>query len=285
MCQSSLRARNLAASQSDQDPRAQSFDAYNLIIDLRDCEIIQPDSVMWCAVYSLLIRNRGIDCELLVPTNLGVAQYLKGLGLFDILKEADIEVDDRGVSSSESQIVLPLTRFRSESEAEEMVNSIIESLDASNLGSANIHPEVAETFGELANNAAYHSESEIGAFGMAQFYQSESRSRFVCAVADGGIGIRESLTKNPTYKDTVHYDWTAIEYATQELVSGTGDAHRGIGLYEISNGMRYPGRELYIHSGIGLLHIETRAYQEDDLYTADRTNLFPGVSVLAVIGS
>ena len=238
-------AGNLAASQSDQDPRVPSFDADRVIIDLRGCEFIQPAAVMWCVVYSLLIKNRGMSCDLLVPLNLGVAQYLKGLGLFDILKESGVEVDDRGVSPSESQIVLPLTRFRSESEAEEMVNSIIESLDESNLGSANIHPEVAETFGELANNAAYHSESEIGAFGMAQFYQGENHGRFICAVADGGIGIRESLTKNPDYTDTVHYDWTAIEYATQELVSGTGDAHRGIGLYEISSGMRHPGRELF----------------------------------------
>ena len=166
-----------------------------------------------------------------------------------------------------------------------MVNSIIESLDRSNLGSANLHAEVAETFGELANNAAYHSESEIGAFGMAQFYQREHQGRFICAVADGGIGIRESLTKNPAYKYTVHYDWTAIEYATQELVSGTGDAHRGIGLYEISNAMRHPGRELFIHSGIGLLHIETGAYQENFAYTANRTKLFPGASVLAIIES
>ena len=253
-------AGNLTASQSDQDPRSASFSNDRIVIDLR-------------------------DCELLVPTNLGVAQYLKGLGLFDMLKEADIEVDDRGLFTSESQIILPLTRFSSESEAEEMINLIIESLDESGLGSANIHPEVAETFGELANNAAYHSESEIGAFGMAQFYQRGRQSRFVCAVADGGIGIRESLTKNPIYKDTVHYDWTAIEYATQELVSGSGDAHRGIGLYEISNGMRYPGRELFIHSGIGLLHVETKAYHEDEIYTADRTKLFPGVSVLAVIES
>ena len=98
-------AGNLVAAQSDQDPRAGSFEADKVIIDLRDCEFIQPGGVMWCVVYSLLVKSRDINCELLVLTNLGVAQYLKGLGLFDILKESGVEVDDRDLSPIESQIV------------------------------------------------------------------------------------------------------------------------------------------------------------------------------------
>ena len=42
-----------------------------------------------------------------------------------------------------------------------------------------------------------------------------------------------------------------MERATEELVSGTQDYYRGIGLYETVEKMRTPGRQLIIHSSKG----------------------------------
>ena len=272
-------AGNLAAYQSSNDPRDPSFAWDDVVIDLRNCEFIYPAAALWCTIYPLLVSYQSVGCELLVPLNKGVALYLKELGLFDILKESGVEADDRDLATPESpQVILPLTPLSSQLEVQETENFIIESLGQRGLTSSNLYTDVSVAFGELGNNAVEHAESPIGAYGMVQFYHKQGGRRFVCAIADGGIGIKESLTRIPEHKRYARYDWTAIEYATQERISGTKDKHRGIGLYEIANDMLRPDRELLLHSGLGFLHLEGEAKQP-----AHRTDLFPGTSALVYI--
>ncbi|OGO50220.1 MAG: hypothetical protein A2148_04295 [Chloroflexi bacterium RBG_16_68_14] len=201
------------------------------------------------------------------------------MGLFDALKQAGVEVDDRGVRGrSDPQLILPLTRFSEEREVEDLANRALEALNKAGLGAANLHPLVSEIFAELALNAVQHAESPIGAFGLIQFYELQQGRRFVCAVGDGGIGIRRSLERNPDLADQVPYDWVAIELALRERVSGTGSKTRGIGLYGVAEDMRKAGRQLIIHSGIGM--VETNEELESE---AKRTTLFPGTLAYASI--
>ena len=264
-----------------QDPRQALFQHPQVDVDLRECQFVRPPAALWCAIYPLLVRQRGVPCTLLVPTNEGVCIYLKSLGLFDTLKEHDVDVDDRGIrDTTDSQLILPLTVFNTEFQVEDATNRAQMALQESGLGAANIYPVVSETFAELAMNAVQHAESPIGAFGFVQFYQSEFGRRFVCGVADGGIGIRRSLERNPDMLGRVPYDWVAIEEALKERVSGTADSARGIGLYGVVQDMRQPGRQLMIHSGIGLLRIS-----EDMMSEARRTKLFPGTLAYASIST
>jgi hypothetical protein len=149
--------------------------------------------------------------------------------------------------------VLPIKSLGGEFEVDTVSNQVLERLQDSHLGSANLYPVVSEVFAELALNAVQHSDSSIAAFGLIQFYQSESGRRFICAVADGGIGIRASLEKNPGLRQRVPYEWNAIDLALEEGVSGTGSPSRGIGLFGVADEMSKPGRQLIIHSGNGLL--------------------------------
>ena len=272
-------AGNLVWPFSSPDPREFSFSEQELELDLRKCEFIFPAAVLWCAVYPLLCKSRGSECRLLVPENEGVCIYLKSLGLFETLQANGVEVDDRDIAKGlGAQIVVPLTRFDSESEAEDLANQANDTLSMLGIGAANLRPLVSETFAELAMNAVQHAESRIGAYGLVQFYESAHGRRFVCAVADGGIGIRRSLEKNPEIRSRVPYDWVAIELAIRERVSGTGDTRRGIGLFGVAEDMRVGGRQLIIHSGIGSLQID------EDLQTrARRTRLFPGTLAVASI--
>ena len=176
--------------------------------------------------------------------------------------------------------MVPLTRFDTESEVEELANAALEKLQESGVGSAKLYPLVSEVFAELALNAVQHAESPIGAYGLIQFYDSERGRRFVCTVADGGIGIRRSLERNPALQDRVPYDWTAVELAIRERVSGTLDARRGIGLYGVAEDMRKAGRSLIIHSGFGSFRIS-----EELESRASRTRLFPGTLASASIPS
>lgn len=248
-------------------------------IDLRPCLFVRPAAVLWCAIYPLLATHSEKSSVLLVPEAAGVASYLKALGLFNVLRSGGVDVDDRGVRAGRStKIIVPLTRFASENEAEDLANNALDGLSAAGLGASNLYPVISEVFAELANNAVQHSESPIGAYGFIQFFEFEEGERFVCGVADGGIGIRASLERNPALREKARYDWAAIELAIRERVSGTGDKTRGIGLYGISEDMRVPGRQLIIHSGIGSLRLTE--YVESQ---AHRTALFPGTLAYASI--
>lgn len=267
-----FHAGDLSARYASADPRATSFAEKRVDIDMRGCDFVRPAAMLWCIVYPLLAATRSAACRLLVPENMGVSVYLKSLGLFDLLKQGGVEVDDIGVRRrADPQLILSLTRFSQEGEVEELADHALGALNRAGLGAANLHPLVSEVFAELALNAVQHAESPIGAFGLIQFYEFQQGRRFVCAVADGGIGIRASLERNPDLRDEVPYDWVAIPLALRERVSGTGVATRGIGLYGVAEDMRKSGRQLIIHSGIGI--VETNEEMESK---ANRTRLFPG---------
>ena len=272
-------AGNLRWPPDQRDPRENQFMESEVEVDLRGCDYVRPSAALWCVVYPLLVRQRGIECRVLVPLNIGICTYLKSLGLFQILRESGVDIDDRDVPTRHNpQIVLPLTKFENESQADNLANSALDALTQSGLGSSNLHPLVSETFAELAVNAVQHSSSKIGAFGLIQFHDYGASQRFVCVVADGGIGIRQSLLRNPELEPRIPYDWIAVEMAIRESVSGSGDPTRGIGLFGVAEDMRRAGRSLIIHSGIGSLVIS-----EDMQSNSRRTRLFPGTLAYASI--
>lgn len=272
-------AGELPSRLSSADPRESGFPHEEVVIDLRGCAFVFPSAVLWCLTYPLLVRARGVGCTVLVPDNMGVCIYLKSLRLFELLQSAGVNVDDRGIYQKDaSQVVLPLTLLETQHDVEDVANGVLDSLSDKKLGASNLHPFVSEVFAELALNAVEHSDSSIRGYGFVQFYKFEQGNRFICGVADGGIGIRKSLERNPDLRSRVHYDWSAIELAVRERISGTGEKTRGIGLFGVSEDMRAPGRHLIIHSGLGSLQIS-----EDQETAARRTTLFPGTLVYASI--
>ena len=267
-------ARSIPARFNRFDPRSDEFDEREVMVNLKDCTRVHAPAVMWCAVYLLLAEERGSDCTLLLPRDPDVATRLVDLGLLDVLRQAGVAVDSELAPTSHSNVLLPLTRFGNTTEAEDLTNRIHLSLIESGQGTASINHVIYETFSELANNAAEHSTSEIGAYGLVLLDTAEGESRLICGVADGGIGIRISLLRNPQHSEYGHYDWAAMDRATEELVSGTLDSYRGIGLYETVTKARTLGRELIIHSGTGII---TKGEKLTRTITSSR--LFPGTMV------
>ena len=175
-------AGELRAHFDTADPRKGNFRERDFILDLQNCEFVRVPAILWCLVSFLLARMRGSNCQLIVPTNMGICIYLKSTGMFTILQENDIEVDDRGIGArSDSRLILPLTRFDSERDVEIVTNDAYEALSNSGLGAANLYPLVSEVFSELAMNAVQHAESPIGSYGMVQFYESAKGQRLSAA--------------------------------------------------------------------------------------------------------
>jgi hypothetical protein len=265
-------AGQLASTFDTADPRQPAFGFDAVEVDLRHCDFVRPPALLWCVVFLALARNQKASCRLLVPQNMGVSAFMKSAGAFDLLRSRGVEVDDRSMSAVDpSRTVLPITSFADVHGAEQMVNRAHVSLSALQMASVNTSRVVAELFSELANNAAEHSNSPVGAFGWINVVEIDGQARFSCVVADGGIGVRQSLAKNPVHGRRVSYDWDALERATRERVSGTSNPHRGIGLWSVADDARELGATLFLHSGIGSLEVSA-----DRESKALRTRLFPG---------
>ncbi len=264
-------AHRIAAKFTKYDPHLHPFPQPEVVVNLRECSGVHPPAMLWCAVYLSLWRQRGLNCLLLPPNDRKVTSSLIDSGLFHILCKEGVNIESDNMDTSvPTDVILPITRFNSLLQAAELTNKVEYFLYNSGLGSANVHSIVCELFSELVNNAAEHSESSIGAYGLVQFYSSGQDRRFICGVADGGIGIRQSLERNSALEHFGHH-WSAIEIATKELVSGTSSPTRGIGLFSVFEEMRIGGRELVIHSGKGILTMS-----KDSQIRMVRANLFPG---------
>ena len=263
---------SLKAGEVAHDPRSERFSFDDVTTDLRECRHIDVPAILWCVVFLSLAVRRGANCQLRLPENTSALDALTNSGALEILTAAGVRLQDcRSVSKSSA--LLPLCIVESFSDVERAADRIPDRLaSGSDSIPSNLHSIVAETFVELANNGVEHSQSEVGTLGLVNLGIDGKKGNFEIAVADGGVGISQTLgaSENADKKRTWN-DWSSIEYATGELISGTGDPHRGIGLFGIAEDSRLPGVVLRIISGRGVLHIN-----EQSQLRAIRSNLFPG---------
>ena len=164
----------------------------------------------------------------------------------------DPEDPGRHMGSEQATYALEPTAFSTMQEAQELTDCLEENLGSMDSGTLNARAELVEIFSELVNNAAEHGMSDDGVTAHVRFMPHRRGHAFDVVVADSGPGIRATLERNPTIPQP-ETDAEAIGLATQELVSGTGDPTRGLGLWMTVTEMRKPGRKLWLHSGTGLM--------------------------------
>ena len=166
--------------------------------------------------------------------------------------------DDR-IQGSE---VLPLTKFRTEDEANAVWERVAIELDERGTGPSNARTDVDAIFEELALNAAQHSQAREMCYGLVEvdghhrqraLRGSDGELLYVVGLSDGGTGIPNSLRKNPLYSNIAN-DKDAILHATDMDVTGT-DEERGAGLYHVMERVRAYSGELLIISGCGFLRV------------------------------
>lgn len=252
-----------------QDPRDLEFVTDRVLIDLHDCTAISLESALWCVVYASLLHSRAIGCQVQIPASPAVLSSLTASGFFSLLSDRGIELlgnHDLAEARMES-VVLPFSAFDSPIQSERVGYEIQDSLQQKRSLAANIPSIVTEIFFELINNALEHSQSPVGGFASVQM---DSDGRVLCAVADGGIGIKESLRHNPDVQP-LYEDRQAIALALEEGVTGTTSRTRGIGLNWVKNASR-----LTVYSGGGIIG------DAEDVST--RGIVFPGTLAVSASG-
>lgn len=103
---------------------------------------------------------------------------------------------------------------------------------------------------ELTENVIHHADSDLGGFAACQ--TALKKKRFEVGIVDLGVGIRQSLSKNPEYAD-IENDVDAIETALEPRVTATPDRNSGIGLSITKLLLRENEGQLIVRSGTGLV--------------------------------
>ena len=145
-----------------------------------------------------------------------------------------------------------VTQFRSIDDVERIANDLELSAGADMTAT---RVEMAGVFYELALNAVEHSQWAVGYYvirvGSGSIIDSVEHT---VGIADCGIGIPDSLRRNPEFADVLN-DADAITLATELHVTGTGESHRGVGLDHVMNVVKSFGGSLTIISAGGSLAI------------------------------
>ncbi|QDV85587.1 hypothetical protein TBK1r_46010 [Stieleria magnilauensis] len=117
---------------------------------------------------------------------------------------------------------------------------------------------LAAAFGEMADNAVFHSESTIG---ILVGYQAIPGASLFC-IADAGIGVLESLRSNPEYRNLNDHR-EAIRMALKPGISRYGRGHGGSGFAQVFKSLAKHWGTLRFRSGKGCVTMDGRDCNAD----------------------
>ena len=230
-----------------------------VVLDLRSVEFVEPAGL--CGLAALL--------EYLIPrceeVNLALAgrdvpAYLERMNFFRLFggrvrTNADVaSLEERRRHNPGT--LQELVNFHTEQEIPGIIERISEILE--NQGyRLKERVAICSVLSEVCANAAEHGSSSFGAYAAVQAYHhivSGPRRRgeeVLVSIADGGVGVRETLSRNPKYAEQTTTDNDALRLALEMGVSATGEIGRGGGLALVARIAADSGGSLSLRSGTG----------------------------------
>src|ERR687885_1936248 len=252
-----------------------------VILDLRSVEFVEPSGL--CGLAALL--------EFLIPrarlvglrfSGHDVAAYLERMNFFRIFGDrvrTNADVSALGERRRGNPGTLQeLVNFHSEEEIPGIINRISEILENKEYRLRE-RAAICATLSEICANAVEHGSSPFGAYAAVQAYQhivSGGRGQgeeVLVAIADGGVGVRETLSRNPRYVEFTETDNDALRHALKMGVSGTGEIGRGGGLAVVGQIAARAGGSLSLRSSAG------RVTFYGDRINSRNVPFFPGTFV------
>ncbi len=248
------------------DPAFEAADAMDgspVSLDLRQVDFVEPAGL--CGLAALLERLTENSGEVgLSLRGRNVPAYLERMDFFRMFEgRLRTNVDVGSLEERERHdpgTLQELVNFHSEDEIPAIIHRISKILE--NQGYLlKERVAVCSTLSEICANAAEHGASSFGAYAAVQAYHhivSGSRRRgeeVIVAIADGGVGVRETLSRNPKYAEHTESDNDAIRHALEMGVSTTGEVGRGGGLTLVAQIAARNGGSLSIRSGSGRITV------------------------------
>lgn len=234
-------------------------------LDLRDVEFVEPAGICGLAALLEFLIPRSEDVGV-VLSGRDVPAYLERMNFFRLFADR-VQTNADVLSLKARQRHNPgtlqeLVNFQHEREIPGIIERISEILE--NKGyRVGERSAVCSVLSEICANAAEHGSSSFGAYAAVQAYHhilsGRHGSRYgqrqgeevLVAIADGGVGMRETLSRNPALAEYTATDNDALRHALEMGVSGTGEVGRGGGLFLVAQIAGRSGGSLSLRSGAG----------------------------------
>ena len=238
---------------------ATRVDGEPVVLDLRSVEFVEPAGLCGLAALLEYLTPRCDDVGIALAGR-DVAAYLERMNFFRLFGgRVQTNVDVSGLEErrrGNPGTLQELINFHGEEEIPGIIERISEILE--NQGyRLKERVAICSTLSEVCANAAEHGASPFGAYAAVQAYHhivSGSRRRgeeVLIAIADGGIGVRETLSRNPAYAEHTSTDNDALRHALEMGVSATGEIGRGGGLALVAMIAARASGSLSLRSGTG----------------------------------
>lgn len=211
-------------------------------IDLSRVEFIDTMGLVTVVATAERARSAGLDVAFLPPSEISAANYAARMHLGECLDS--IGVDARLPDVRENDLGSRLTELHRFTAGN--ADALAERVHAAVLDNSGDLADAKDFFlgvSEVMWNVIDHSTVESGWAAM-QVMPSTGAPNITFAVADSGVGLRWSLSRNHQVDD----DKSAVSLAFQAGVSGT-TRKRGMGLHDLYERVNRRGGVLKVWSG------------------------------------
>ncbi len=229
------------------------YDQDEVCIDASNLKFISP--VGFCLVRSLVSHylKNSIKLTWKYPKDENAKSFLTTIKLYQ-----------PNENKFESKSHFPLTKVTQENiDQTEFIHSLCSILKHQGITDNKLLEILEYSLPEIIQNIFHHSGVQYGYVSMMLY----KNTHLQVAIVDNGMGIRESLTKNPRFPARLIDDAQAISLALYPKISGTADKNLAWygngweGLYWVSEAIKKNKGQLYIHSGNGLLLVHWDKYE------------------------
>jgi signal transduction histidine kinase len=234
-----------------------------VVLDLRTVEFVEPAGLCGLAALLEYLTPRSEEVNLALSGR-DVPAYLERMNFFRLFGgRVRTNVD---VASLEERrrhnpgTLQELINFHTEAEIPGIIERISEILE--NQGyRLRERVAVCSTLSEVCANAAEHGVSSFGAYAAVQAYHPivccarRRGEEVLISIADGGVGVRETLSRNTAYAEHTTTDNDALRHALEMGVSATGEIGRGGGLALVAGIAARAHGSLSLRSGSGRITV------------------------------
>jgi anti-sigma regulatory factor (Ser/Thr protein kinase) len=218
-----------------------------VVFDASGMTFASPLDLVGAAAWAAHLHHGGTPVEFALPDDGDVRRYLVRMDLVAQLSRAGVAVTGSVPSvrrADRVDVLLEVRRICGSADAERFC------ADGYKLARQHTSDRSAaagaKMLGELLDNATTHAGSLVGVYAAAQVHQRSGNLEL--AVADGGIGIRSHLARNPSFRNLTATQ--ALRAALQPGVTGTSEK-RGNGLPDLLSIASDFGGQLLLRSDDG----------------------------------
>lgn len=234
---------------------ASNADPTELVVDLRDIQFVEPYALTTIPALCEAVTDQVNRTWVCLPADPDVKNYCGVSGLIDTLKPVSKLVGESPATSGrvqDSEVLVALTRFATESDVQEVVRQARPTLERL-LHRFRWPPAISErsisSLSEVAMNVIEHADS-VG-FLTLQAYQLDGPAPFlVVSVSDCGVGVRSTLEERyPSFRDETDAD--VLMQLFRRYLTSREDQERGKGIRTLRDAIRAVRGRIHFRSGRG----------------------------------